>query len=213
MAASIDFRTAGYLYGIQSLNNSGLGFFGAGGFGQSVAVGAWQDTTYVTDGNGVSQGPQGNNTKWIHPASGQLAGSVNINLASLPNYQSTLNIHFTNDTPVRLQNSKVYIYDRISTSNLPSGVTTAVANIIHPNPTQGAGGSGSPTWEFPAGSSYINLSQFSNGVAFSPGQSGYGAQGGSTTDMTHDLYVAVSASPNSIGAKTYFGLLFSTEFL
>src|SRR5579859_1315198 len=161
MAASIAFiGLGGSNYSIANLNNSGLGFFGAGGFGQSVAVASYQDTTFITDGNGISQGPQVNNVKWIHPNSGQLPGATNVNLASLPNFQGTLNIHFTNDTPVRTQNAKLYIYDRISISNSSSGVTTAAANLIHPNPVQGAGGSGSPSYEFPNGSSYMNLSVF-----------------------------------------------------
>ncbi len=90
---------------------------------------------------------------------------------------------------------------------------TAVANLVHPNPTQGAGGSGNSTWEFPNGSSYMNLSTFNNGVSYSPGQSGYSPQGAGTTDLTHDWYLGISASPNSIGSKTFYGLLYSVEFL
>lgn len=212
--ATINFITlGGSSFSISPLNNSGLGFFGVGGFGNSVSVGAYQDTTFVTDGNGISQGPQGNNVKWIHPNSGQVAGTTNLSLQSIPNYQGTLQIQFTNATPVRLQNSRLYIYDRTSTSNAASGVTTAVANLIHPSVTQGAGGSGSTAWEFPSASSYTTLSTYQNGNAFSPGTSGLGVNGGSTNDIEHDFYVAISASPNSIGAKTLYGLLFSTEYL
>lgn len=213
MAASISFYTSGFGNAIQNLNNSGLGFFGAGGFGNSVAVGSYQDATYITDGNGVNQGPQGNNVKWIHPGSGQVAGSTNLALQSIPNGQSTFNVHFNNDTAVRTQNAKLYIYDRTSTSNPASGVTTAVSMIVHPAITQVAGGSGLSTWEFPAGSSYLNASVLNNGATFSPGTSGQSINGASTTDFNHDWYFAISANPNSIGSKTFFGLLFSTEFL
>ncbi len=200
-------------YSISNLNNSGLGFFGAGGFGNSVAVGAYQGTTFITDGNGINQGPQVNNVMWIHPNSGQLAGSTNVNLTSLPNYQGTLQIQFTNSTPCRVQNSRLYIYDRTSTNNAASGVTTAVANLIHPGVTQITGGSGDTSWEFPSASSYILLSQYNNGGAFSPGTSGLGINGGASIDSQHDFYVAISASPNSIGSKFLYGALFSTEFL
>jgi hypothetical protein len=214
MAASISFiGLGGSNYTISNLNSSGLGFFGAGGFGNSVAVGAYQSTTFITDGNGINQGPQVNNVMWVHPNSGQLAGATNVNLTSLPNYQGTLQIQFLNSTPCRLQNSFIYIYDRTSINNPATGVTTATYNIIHPNTTQGAGGSGLSNWEFPTGSSYSILSQLGNGTAFSPGISGLSPNGAGTVSSEHDYYVAISASPNSIGSKNLYGLLFSTEYL
>lgn len=211
--ASITFLAGGYGFPITNLNNSGLGFFGAGGFGQSVAVNAWQGSTYITDGNGINMGPQVNNIQYIHPNSGAVQGGTIVNLTNIPNYQSTLNVHFNNSTPVRTQNAKLYIYDRISTSNSPSGVKCAVAMLVHPDITQSAGGSGDTSWEIPAGSSYLNASQLNNGSTFSPGVSGLSPNGAATTDLNHDWYFALSASPNSIGSKTYFGALFSVEFL
>jgi hypothetical protein len=211
--ATLSFLTGGYLQAINNLNGSGLGFFGAGGFGNSVAVGAYQDTTFITDGNGVSQGPQGNNVKYIHPSSGQVGGSTNVALTSLPNYQSTLNVRFNHSSSVRTQNARLYIYDRTSLNNAPTGVTCAVSHIIHPNPNQAAGGSGLSTWEFPTGSSYVNASVLANGNLFSPGLSGLSPNGGNTSDLNHDWYFAISASPNSVGSKTLFGLWFQTEYL
>lgn len=211
--ATINFIAGGYNLPINNLSGSGLGFFGSAGFGNSVSVGAYQGSTYITDGNGINQGPQVNNVQWVHPNSGEVQNGAILALTSIPNYQGTLNIQFTNPTPCRVQNSKLFIYDRVSTNNPPSGVTCAVANLIHPNTTQTAGGSGDVSWEFPAGSSYILLSQLSNGGGFSPGVSGLSPNGPSTIDSEHDFYVAISASPNSIGSKTSFGCLFSTEFL
>ncbi len=96
--AVINFYAGGYNFPINNLSGSGLGFFGAGGFGASVPVGSWQDTTFITNGNGTAQGPQVNNVKWIHSASGQLPGSTNVALINIPNYQGTLNIRFTHTT-------------------------------------------------------------------------------------------------------------------
>lgn len=211
--ASINFLVGGYGLPINNLNNSGLGFFGSAGFGQSVPVNAWQGTTYVTDSNGVSQGPQANNIQWVHPNSGNVQTGTTVALNKIPNYQSTLNVHFNNSTAVRTQNAKLYIYDRTSTSNPPSGVTCAVSHLIHPDVSQTNTGSGLSTWEYPAGSSYVNCSVLANGSAYSPGTSGQSPNGGTTTDTNHDWYFAISASPNSIGSKTNFGLLFSTEYL
>lgn len=211
--ASINFFAGGYGFSITNLNNSGLGFFGAGGFGQSVAVNQWQGSTFITDGNGINQGPQVNNIQYVHPNSGAVQGGTIVNLTKIPNYQGTLNVHFNNSTPVRTQNAKLYIYDRTSTSNPASGVTTAVAMLVHPDLTQSAGGSGDQSWEFPAGSSYVPCSLLNNGQTFSPGTSGQSPNGAATIDSNHDWYFALSASPNSIGSKTFYGLLFSTEYL
>lgn len=213
MAANISFIAGGYGLPINNLSGSGLGFYGATGFGTSVAVNAWQGSTFITNGDGTSQGPQVNNVQWTHPNSGTVQNGTNLNLLAVPNYQSTLNIHFTNSTAVKTQNAYLYIYDRTSLANAASGVTTAVVPVIHPGTTQVATGSGSSAWEFPAGSSVAYFSRYNNGVLFSPGQSGYGVNGGSTIDMTHDFYANISASPNSIGAKVLYGLWFQTEYL
>jgi len=192
------------------LNGSGLGFFGATGFGASVPVGQWQGTTYVTDGNGVTQGPQADNVKWIHANSGEITGSVDLPLTWIPNYQSSLNIRFTHASPVQTQNVILRIYDRNNINVGASGVTTKVAELIHPNVSQVAGGSGDSSWHTPAGSGVtVPLAQ-------SPGMSGEYAGNGSTsvyTDTRHDFYVAISASPNSIGSKTSYGLFCSLEYL
>lgn len=191
---------------INHLSGSGFGFFGST-FGDSVPVGEYQDTTYITNGNGTTEGPQVNNVKYQNPASGILNSASSGNgLISIPNYLATGIIEFTHTSAVRLQNTKVYIYDRSSISNSPSGVICKVAEIIHPNTTQTPDGSGSQVWETPAGSSYMTLTP-------SPGRSGFYVNGPLTTDTYHTHYIALSASPSSIGSKTQFGLYVSTEYL
>jgi len=44
--AQIDFLAGGGSFQIANLSGSGLGFYG-GGFGYSVEVGSWQDTTFI----------------------------------------------------------------------------------------------------------------------------------------------------------------------
>jgi hypothetical protein len=210
--ASITFFTGGYGIPISPLNGSGLGFFAAGGFGTSVPVGSWSSSMYVTDGNGVNRGPQGNSVQYFSASSGYVQSGTLLNLQSIPNYQSSLNIHFNNATPVKTQNAKLYIYDRVNISNLPSGCQAAVCNIVHPDVNQSFTGSGNATWQFPAGSSFLPLSVLSNGAIFSPGQSGLSPNGGATIDQNHDFFVAISLSPNSIGSKLP-GLYVSLEYL
>ena len=202
MAESIDFYSNNIAIG-----GSGIGFFGSAGFGSSVAVGEYQSSTYITNGNGTVQGAEINNVKYVHPSSG-LSGASTLTLRNIPNYKATLNVRFTSTTPVKTQNVQVRIYDRSNINNSPSGVTTKVAEIIHPSTSEtGLLGSGSSTWSTLAGSGTI-LS-----LANSPGSSGLSPSGVNTVDTRHDWYLALSASPDSIGSKTQYGFWIQLEYL
>ena len=192
-----------------NLNGSGLGFFGDGGFGQSVEVGAYQGTTYITDGNGSLDGGAVENAKRAHPSSGinSSIGTDPVALTSIPNRLATLNIRFTHDSAVKLQNTKMRIFDRSNINNTASGVLTKAAQIIHPYFNVGNTGSGDIAWSTPAGSSVVMT------LAGSPGSSGWHLTSTTWTDTQHDFYVCISASPTSIGAKTLYGLYVETEYL
>jgi len=199
---------AGENFGISDLTGSGLGFYG-GGFGFSVEVGAFQGTTFITNGAGTSQGPQVDNIKWKNSASGIVNGAESgVALTAIPNYLATLNIRFTHSLAVKTQNTKLRIYDRSNINNNASGVTTKVAEIVHFNTSQiDNTGSGDATWNTPTGSSSIM------DLVAAPGMSGLSVNGPSTTEDRHDWYVAISASPDSIGSKTLYGLYVELEYL
>jgi len=190
---------------------SGLGFYGSGGFGASVAVGSYQDNTYVTDANGAAQGPQANNVKWTHANSGELTGATNLNLQDIPNQQTSLRVRFTHGSAVQVQNVELRIYDRVTITVGASGVTTKAYETLHPSAVQtGLLGSGAAAWTTPAGSG-VTLS-----LAQSPGESGLYAGNGTTStrqDTIHDWYVCLSARPDSIGSKTQYGMYVSLEYL
>lgn len=195
-------------YPINSTNGSGLGFFGSS-FGSSVQVGAYQTTTWVTDGNGTTQGPQTNNITWTHPSSGSINGAASVNVRDIPNSLSTLRINFSHTSAIKTQNEQLRIYDRSNINNDPSGVLCKVIEVAHPSNTQtGTLGSGSSSWNTPTGSSVVLNLAFS-----SPGVSGQRPNGTNTTDMNHDYFFGLSSSPNSIGSKTQFGLYFQLEYL
>jgi hypothetical protein len=162
----------------------------------------------VTNSTGTVQSVQINNVKYLNTASGILnSASSGVDVRAIPNYLSTLNIHFAHTSAVVTQNTKLYIYDRSSINNPPSGVVCKVYESIHPNTSQlGLLGSGLGVWQTPAGSSYMNL-------ANAPGTSGVSPNGPSTSSYDHDWYVCLSASPSSIGSKTQFGLYVETEYL
>ncbi|MHA2428390.1 MAG: hypothetical protein ACXADB_10240 [Candidatus Hermodarchaeia archaeon] len=203
--ATISFHAgdAGY---IANLAGSGLGFFGAS-FGQSVEVGSYQDTTYITNGTGSIEGAVTENTKWIHPASGIQSDAGEIALLKIPNRLATLNIRFTHGTAVKTQNVKLRIFDRSNINNAASGVTTKVAELIHPQNSQTVTGSGDSTWNTPWGSGVVM------DLVSSPGESGQAPNGPQTQDTIHDWYTVISASPDSIGAKTLYGLYVELEYL
>lgn len=191
---------------INNLTGSGLGFYGAS-FGSSVDVGSYQTTTWITDSNGTIQGPQANNIKWTHPLSGSINGAASVILQHIPNYLSTLRVRFNHTSAVKTQNTKLRIYDRSNINNSASGVTTKVAQIIHPWQTASPNGSGDTSWITPTGSSVIMT------LVSSPGVSGLSPNGTGTVDQNHDYYLAISASPDSIGSKTLYGLYFQLEYL
>ena len=191
---------------INNLSGSGLGFYGST-FGNSVQVGAFQTTTWVTDSNGTIQGPQCNNVTWTHPSSGSINGAASVALNKIPNYLCPLNIRFTNATAVVTQNSKLRIYDRSNINNDPSGVLCKVAQVAHDSFSQSVNGSGDTSWSTPTGSSVILAIAFDN-----PQTSGGRYNGATGSDTQHDYYFALSSSPNSIGSKT-FALYFQLEYL
>lgn len=188
------------------VESSGFGFFGSA-FGTSVQVGAYQDKTFVTNGSGTVRGPECWNTKWTHANSGSVAGGASLALTHIPNYQATFEIRATFDTAVTIPNAEVRVYDRVNANNAPSGVTCWAAELIHTSTIAGAGGSGDSSWQPMSGSGSVLT------LVSSPGESGLRPNGASTSDDFHSWYVTMSASPDSVGSKTQFGLYFSMEYL
>ncbi len=188
-----------------SSNNSGLGFFGAQ-FGDSVNVSNYQDSTFFTDSNGLSQGPQVNNVKYIHPNSGLVNGVGPVNLLDISNYQATLKISFNHTSAVKTQNPVFRLFDRNVLANSPSGILCKCAEVIHPSLVQtGTLGSGSATWQNIGGDTIMTLIS-------SPGYSGLRPNGSNTTSTVHDWFVNISVSPSNTGEKKFAGY-FSVEYL
>ena len=212
--AQLDFliNQTGYDYDLK-LGGSGLAFFGGAGFGSSVEVGAYQGATFVSDGGGTARGAQAQNVQYLNTASGVLGAMASgIGLRAIPNYQATLNVRFTHSAAVKTQNVELRIYDRYNINKPASGVTTKVAEIIHPRVTQTTTGSGDTAWITPTGSGVVV------NFAPSPGISGFYAGDGVTSISTkrtkrHDWYAAISASPDSIGNKTQYGMFFALEYI
>lgn len=231
MAAEIKFYANSVADSSSEINHnagSGIGFYGSA-FGVSVPVDSQQTTTFTTNSDGTSEGVQLHNTKFATTGTVSVDGADAIDLANLPNYLCPLNIRFTNDDPVKVQNCKLRIFDRNNIQNQASGVTTYVYEARHPLTNQVASGlslKGEPldTWfEFDPVNAMDDME-----FAPSPGVSGQNtssddtyyvvknatsASGVSLASLRHDWYVALSAEPQSIGSKTNYGLYFSVEYL
>ena len=222
---------------INHTSGSGVGFFG-GGLGISVPVAQYQDTSYVTNSNGTASGIKLNNTKYVNVSGLSHNGGATAGTSGVPNYHAPLNIRFEHSEAVRVQNCKLRIFDRNDITKHASGVTTQVLEIRHPHPVAvhntGSGslvyrGSDDFGW-----TSYDAPEEMAD-LAFtaSPGMSGLNTsaaevlpadagdgyrnwltQEGSAHQSTrHDWYIALSASPDSIGSKTDYGLYFTLEYL
>ena len=76
---------------IEHGEGSGLGFYG-GGFGISVPVGQYQDTTYVTNANGTVEDVRAQNMKYMSVSGNSFNGGVEIDNSGTPNYYAPLNI-------------------------------------------------------------------------------------------------------------------------
>jgi len=200
--------------GTQIGGGSGLGFYGDAGFGASVAVGAYQGRTFITNSTGTAQGAQGDNIKYLNAGSGIFGQTGSgIGVDAWPFTQASLMVKFSHSSTVRVQNAEIRIYDRSNIANAASGVTTKMAEICHPWSTQTPVTTGSGVndgrWYTPAGSSAtMSLSP-------SPGPTGLFVGDGSSTysSTVHDWFLGISASPDSIGSKTKYGLYMSLEYL
>lgn len=210
--AEITFHASpGYAAEISGATLTGLGFYGAS-FGASVQVGQYQDTTFITNGAGTIEGAQVTNAKYPGNSSGvEIDGDPEVLLTALPVSSGTLNVRFTNDSAVKTQNGELRIFDRtLPAVNGASGVTSQVAQLV----LGGSGVSSSGTlqeshngWLELAGSGIVMT------LLSSPASGGLTPSGVDSEDIRHDWYVALSATPTSIGSKDDFGLFIELEFL
>jgi hypothetical protein len=216
---------------------SGLGFYG-GGFGISVPVGQYQDTTYVTNSNGTASGVRGQNTKYTAISGLAFNGGTAIGTSGAPNYYAPLRVNFNHSAAVRVQNCKLRIFDRNDISNMASGVTTQVYEVRHPHPTEGQSATLGPLahrgivthgWTeydpaeamtdmtFTSSPGVSGLNTVAGETLPSGGDAGYynwsTNEGAAHESINHDWYLALSASPDSIGSKTDYALYFTCEYL
>lgn len=161
-----------------------LQFAGSGGFDTAVTVGEYNDTTHVESSVGAddSSGNTPNNVKFIS-ASGGTGGDSQADwgdgtedLDAMLTSEATLKINFSHGSSVTTSSAIFYAYDGTTTTAVPTGVTFYAAEQGDTNFTNAEGSAAALT---------LN---------------------DNTTATSHDFYIAVSASPDSVGEKTDFTL-------
>jgi hypothetical protein len=207
MSVELKFLANGYT--IQTDAGSGLAFFGDGGFSQNIRVGDYNGRTYIASSDGVSQGPEADNCKWVS-STGVVLGTTGSGLAltQVPNDQATVQIQVNSDTVIQVPTITLYGYDRVSINNAPSGMVLKAFEVIHPTATQTNNGSGDTTW------TTLNGSGTTLSLAPSPGSGGlYAGNGSNSTwsSLRHDWFVGLSVSPSTVGSKLA-GCYVSVEF-
>jgi len=141
--AIIDFQILGSndaVPNLETLSGSGLGFFGATA-GSSVQIGSYQDSTYVSNGDGSETTAQSVNVKYVadtYPSGMCLVDELGVpfgpvGLSGVKSFQSTLGIRFGHTSAVKTQNAQLRIYDRTNINYPASGVNTKVAEIVNFN--------------------------------------------------------------------------------
>ena len=183
---------------IQPAASGGLntaGFFGSA-FGFSIRVGEYNNTTYRTNSNGTSDGGALPNTRFAN-TSGAFVGSelVATELLEVDNAEATINILLTTDAAIQTQNSKLRAFDRTDINNNPSGVVIRAAEIAKDQSV--VRGSGDTSWTVIAGSGNVLSLADQTTADF----------------VAHNWFIALTATPTSIGEKTNIGFYFETEFL
>jgi hypothetical protein len=186
------------------LTNKSLGFFGSQGSGDTVAIGDWQGSTYVVDGEVPYA--QCANITYLNSMSGLVDGEVPLPLTSIPNYQASLNIRFAQPSATSILGAQCNFYDGVTTTEAPLGWNIRAAEIIHSGLIQDNMGFGDTTWHIASTGEHINLLN-------NPGPSGRNFDGFiSESQPWHDWYLAISVSPDQVGSK-HAGLNVYLEYL
>ena len=149
--------------------------FSNGTFGQPIQVGSYNDKTHVRTSGGTDKSASNSphNTKYLTSTTMSLNGGASANLSTLTTGNSPLKITITESVNITVTDIKMYAYDGTTTTNAPSGMNVYLAEQGDSSWTQ-AHGSGNA----------LTLDNHS------------------TAATSHDFYVAISASPTSVGVKS-----------
>lgn len=153
-------------------------FAGSGGFDSKITVGAYNDSTHVKSSGNANDSSANtpHNNKWLTGSTVSLNGAGSTALNAASTAACALKINFADPASVATTLAKFYSYDNTTPATAPTGITFKAAQQGNTNWVD-AEGSGAP----------VNLAD----------------QAAATS---HDYFILVSASPDSVGLKSAFGL-------
>jgi len=169
-------------------DESFLGFFGAGGPGNSVAVGSYQDTTHRVDSTGADDGI-GVNFKWLDANNVSIDGAASAGLPVAVG-SGSLVIRLSGVGSVQTQNGKFYAVQLNASSGVllgeaPDNQTTQAAEVDQD-------------------SAFTDLS--------ADGTNDLDVTNHSVASAIHDWHVGVSVKPLTTGVKNNWGFQFTVEY-
>lgn len=152
-------------------------FAGSGGFDTPITVGEYNDTTHVESNVGADDSSGNTPNNVKYIASGTADwGDGTESLTNMLTTEATLLINFSDASSVTTTSHIFYAYDGSTTTAVPTGVTFQAAE------------QGDAAWTNAEGSAAaLTVTD-------------------DTAATSHDYYIAVSASPESVGEKTAFTL-------
>jgi len=151
-------------------------------FDAAVTVSEYQDSTHVEAAGGAddSTGNTPNNVKFISQDGGTAGdsqadwGDGTEDIDAILEAECTLKINFSHGTSVITENAIFYAYDGSTTTAVPTGVTFQCFELADIVFTNAEGSAAAMALE------------------------------DNTTGTSHDFFIGVSASPESVGLKTAF---------
>lgn len=166
--------TAQLTTGTLTVNATDRVWWNGTNYGDNVVVGAYQDSTHISDSSDVHRCTTNhvNNTKFLTSSTVSLNGAGSANVNTITSGQAGLKFNFSDAASVATSNGKFFAYDGAADANPMSGVTFQAFEV------------GDSSWTAANGS----------GAALTLDN-----QAAATS---HDFYVATSVTPTSTGAKT-----------
>lgn len=161
--------------------------FSGSTFGSAITVGSFNDGTFAGNGDpGTTQGTM-NNNKYLtsNTISINGGGSESLNDTNLTANECTLKVNFSHGSSVTTSSAFFYCYDSTTTTTEAVGVDVYAFER----------GASATAWTLVNDDSG-NIGGNNSGERLSLADQ--------TTATSHDFYVAVSVSPESVGAKGSF---------
>jgi len=163
-----------------------IGFYGSTTYGTKVQVGSYQDGMHLRTSSGTDTdacgSPHMDNIKYLTSTTCSINGGSSVNVSTITQ-NDCVRIKFTDgSTSVTTENGKFYAYDGTTDTNAPTGVTAQALE------------QGDSSWTACGGSG--------NAVSITD----------QSAAVTHYYYVAMSASPTSVGEKTNFAWKISLDY-